>query len=62
MSLLLRVFVSERLERQAREHARSARGGHAHEPVSEPMRLAERGDKEHERQGDAGEGLRGLSM
>jgi len=42
MSLLLRVFVSERLERQAREHARSARGGHTHEPVSEPMRLAER--------------------
>jgi len=42
MSLLVRVFVSERLERQAREHARSARAGHAHEPVSEPMRLAER--------------------
>src|SRR5207302_1382543 len=42
MSLLLRAFVSERLERQAREHARRARGGHEHEPLSETMSLAER--------------------
>jgi uncharacterized membrane protein YraQ (UPF0718 family) len=31
MSLLLRFFVSERLERQAREHARAAEPGHQHD-------------------------------
>jgi uncharacterized membrane protein YraQ (UPF0718 family) len=34
MTVLLRLFVSRRLEEQAREHARHAQGGHLHEAVS----------------------------
>jgi uncharacterized membrane protein YraQ (UPF0718 family) len=37
MALLLRVFVSPRLERQARAHARAADTGHQHHMVGERM-------------------------
>jgi uncharacterized protein len=37
MSFLLRVFVSPRLEAEAREHAQRADTGHHHHPASEPM-------------------------
>jgi uncharacterized membrane protein YraQ (UPF0718 family)/YHS domain-containing protein len=42
MSLLLRVFVSPRLERQAREHARRADSGHQHHAAGESMAWRER--------------------
>ena len=42
MAAALRLFVSPRLERRAREHARSAEAGHRHHPASEPMPLRER--------------------
>jgi uncharacterized protein len=42
MALLLRVFVSPRLERQAREHAQTADIGHQHHIASEQMTWRER--------------------
>jgi hypothetical protein len=42
MTLLLRVFVSRRAEREAREHAEIAETGHQHVSVGEQMRLRER--------------------
>jgi uncharacterized protein len=42
MSALLRLFVSRRLEEQAREHARGADAGHRHEPAGGDMKLRER--------------------
>ncbi len=42
MTLLLRLFVSERLEEQARAHAQQADVGHRHAPAGEPLRLRER--------------------
>jgi uncharacterized protein len=35
MSALLRLFISRRLERQAREHARGVDGGHSHHSAAE---------------------------
>ncbi len=42
MALLLRAFVSPRLEQQAREHARQADTGHQHQAASEQMSWRER--------------------
>jgi uncharacterized protein len=42
MTLLLRVFVSRRLEREAREHAQSAESGHQHHAAGEEMTLRAR--------------------
>jgi uncharacterized protein len=42
MSLLLRVFVSRRLERQAREHAVAASEGHSHHSAETDMPMRER--------------------
>jgi uncharacterized membrane protein YraQ (UPF0718 family)/YHS domain-containing protein len=42
MTLLLRLFVSARLEREARSHAQQADSGHQHLPAGEPMRIRER--------------------
>jgi len=42
MALLLRVFVSPRLERQAREHAQQADTGHQHQTAGERMSWRER--------------------
>ena len=42
MAAALRLFVSPRLERRAREHARSADAGHQHHPAGEPMPLRRR--------------------
>jgi uncharacterized membrane protein YraQ (UPF0718 family) len=42
MSLLLRLFVSKRLEEQAREHALQADTGHQHHTAGEHMTLRER--------------------
>ncbi len=42
MSVLLRVFVSPRLEAQAREHSRQADTGHQHHSVGERMTWRER--------------------
>ena len=42
MTLLLRVFVSPRLERRAREHARKADSGHQHQSAGEGMSIRER--------------------
>jgi uncharacterized membrane protein YraQ (UPF0718 family)/YHS domain-containing protein len=42
MAALLRLFVSPRLERRAREHARGADTGHRHRPMGESLGLRER--------------------
>ncbi|MGA2320917.1 MAG: permease [Solirubrobacteraceae bacterium] len=42
MTLLLRLFVSTRVEEQAREHARAADSGHQHHSAGEPMPLRRR--------------------
>jgi uncharacterized membrane protein YraQ (UPF0718 family)/YHS domain-containing protein len=42
MTLLLRVFVSTRVEEQAREHAQRADVGHQHESAGERLTLAQR--------------------
>jgi uncharacterized membrane protein YraQ (UPF0718 family)/YHS domain-containing protein len=42
MTLLLRLFVSRRLERQAREHAEAAETGHQHVSAGEQLSLRER--------------------
>jgi uncharacterized membrane protein YraQ (UPF0718 family)/YHS domain-containing protein len=42
MALLLRGFVPRRLEREAREHARSADAGHQHHSAGSSMSLRER--------------------
>jgi hypothetical protein len=42
MSVLLRAFVSPRLEVRAREHARGARGGHEHRAAGRRMGLRQR--------------------
>ncbi|HEY2398534.1 MAG TPA: permease [Solirubrobacteraceae bacterium] len=42
MTLLLRLFVSPRLERAAREHAETADAGHVHHAASRGMRWRER--------------------
>src|SRR5262245_37938840 len=42
MSLLLRAFVSRRLERQAREHARHATAGHMHPSAEVELPFRER--------------------
>jgi uncharacterized membrane protein YraQ (UPF0718 family)/YHS domain-containing protein len=42
MSLLLRMFVSKRLEEQAREHAVEADTGHQHHTAGDQMSLSER--------------------
>ncbi len=42
MAILLRLFVSPRLEEQAREHAREAQEGHQHHSESERMGWRER--------------------
>jgi uncharacterized membrane protein YraQ (UPF0718 family)/YHS domain-containing protein len=42
MAMLLRVFVSPRLERHAREHAQQADAGHQHHMAGEPMSWRER--------------------
>jgi uncharacterized membrane protein YraQ (UPF0718 family)/YHS domain-containing protein len=42
MTLALRLFVSPRLEAQAREHARTAAAGHQHQAASARMSLRER--------------------
>jgi uncharacterized membrane protein YraQ (UPF0718 family)/YHS domain-containing protein len=42
MAVLLRVFVSPRLEAQAREHARQGDTGHQHHMAGEPMSWRER--------------------
>jgi uncharacterized protein len=42
MAILLRAFVSERLEREAREHAREAASGHQHHAAGGAMTLRER--------------------
>jgi hypothetical protein len=42
MTVALRLFVSRRLEEQAREHARAAETGHQHHAASERMSLRER--------------------
>jgi uncharacterized protein len=42
MTVLLRGFVSPRLERSAREHAREADSGHQHESAGEQMSVRER--------------------
>jgi hypothetical protein len=42
MTLLLRLFVSERLEVQARSHAQQADGGHQHHSAGEAMSIRRR--------------------
>lgn len=42
MTVMLRLFVSRRAEREAREHAQAAEAGHQHHSVGEQMRLRER--------------------
>jgi uncharacterized membrane protein YraQ (UPF0718 family)/YHS domain-containing protein len=42
MTVLLRLFVSRRLEEQAREHARQADSGHQHHSAGERMTIRER--------------------
>jgi uncharacterized protein len=42
MSLLLRLFVSARLEREARSHAQQADSGHQHHSAGESMGIRER--------------------
>ena len=42
MTLLLRLFVSRRLEREAREHAEAAETGHRHVSAGEQLSLRER--------------------
>jgi len=42
MTLLLRFFVSPKLEQVAREHAREAAPGHQHHSAGEPMSLRQR--------------------
>jgi uncharacterized membrane protein YraQ (UPF0718 family)/YHS domain-containing protein len=42
MTIMLRVFVSPRLEAQAREHARRADAGHRHQAVGEQLGWRER--------------------
>jgi uncharacterized protein len=42
MSLLLRMFVSRRLEQQAREHAQAADAGHQHHSAGRRMSLRQR--------------------
>ena len=42
MTLLLRLFVSRRLEREAREHAEAAETGHQHVSAGEQLSLRER--------------------
>src|SRR5436305_1000302 len=42
MALLLRLFISPRLERQAREHAQAADTGHQHHMAGERMSWRER--------------------
>jgi uncharacterized protein len=42
MTVMLRAFVSRRLEREAREHARRADSGHQHHSAGETMTLRER--------------------
>src|SRR5436309_3194595 len=42
MAMLLRVFVSRRLERQAREHAQQAEAGHQHHAAGDRLTLRER--------------------
>jgi len=42
MTLLLRVFVSKRLEEQAREHAQTADTGHQHHTAGEHLSIRER--------------------
>src|SRR6478752_6438450 len=42
MTLLLRLFVSRRLEREAREHAAAAETGHQHVSAGEQLSLRER--------------------
>src|SRR5437763_9478732 len=42
MTVLLRAFVSRRLEEQAREHAQHAHAGHQHEAVSTELPLRQR--------------------
>src|ERR1700732_4881329 len=42
MTVLLRLFVSRRLEEQAREHAQAADTGHQHQVASEAMTIRER--------------------
>jgi uncharacterized protein len=42
MTVLLRLFVSPRLEAEAREHAREAAAGHQHEAVSSELPLRRR--------------------
>ena len=42
MTLLLRLFVSERLEQEARVHAQQADAGHQHQSAGESMSLRER--------------------
>src|SRR5437588_10152551 len=42
MTLLLRLFVSRRLEEQAREHARPADAGHQHHPAGSELSWRQR--------------------
>jgi uncharacterized protein len=42
MTVLLRLFVSTRLEQQAREHAQAAGSGHQHHTAGEAMTIRER--------------------
>jgi uncharacterized membrane protein YraQ (UPF0718 family)/YHS domain-containing protein len=42
MTLLLRLFVSRRLEQQAREHAQDADTGHQHQSAGEPLTVRQR--------------------
>jgi uncharacterized protein len=42
MTILLRLFVSKRLEEQAREHAREADSGHEHHSAGERMTVRQR--------------------
>jgi uncharacterized membrane protein YraQ (UPF0718 family)/YHS domain-containing protein len=42
MTVLLRLFVSKRLEQQAREHARAADTGHQHQMAGESMSIRQR--------------------
>jgi hypothetical protein len=42
MTLLLRLFVSERLEQEARAHAQQADAGHQHQSAGESMSVRER--------------------
>ncbi len=42
MTLLLRLFVSERLEVQARSHAQQADGGHQHRSAGEALSIRQR--------------------